>query len=280
MRGVSVATKGEAKGHGIFLDDTTLDTLLSAATNRAGGVPVKMDHGTGMWHMVGKLVDFRKDGESLRADLQLVKSHEAFNRIVEMSETMAENFGLSASFERTDEEIGGKKFARCHQLYSVDLVDQPAANPNGLFQTSVDSQEKGMADAKTESFFTGLKNWLGEKENTELSAVRTDLAAAQSKITELTSKVSTLETNLAAKVTELAAKEKELTDAKAEVAALPQKIELAASKKAQEITASLGIPPIASTPAANPAAPQKTELKGLAKTQAAFAAQLKPAATL
>jgi multidrug resistance efflux pump len=68
----------------------------------------------------------------------------------------------------------------------------------------------------------------------------------------------------------------DLKAAQAEVAALPAKIESEGSKKAQQIMASLGQPPIQSKPSENPAASAaKTELKGLDRVKAAFVAQIK-----
>lgn len=67
----------------------------------------------------------------------------------------------------------------------------------------------------------------------------------------------------------------ELKAAKDEVAALPAKIESEGSKKAQQIMASLGQPPLQTKLSENPAAPAKVELSGLEKTKAAFIANLK-----
>jgi hypothetical protein len=43
---------------------------------------------------------------------------------------------MSIAFAYTTEDIGGKPFVRVTDLWSVDLVSQPAANPNGLFSES------------------------------------------------------------------------------------------------------------------------------------------------
>lgn len=67
-----------------------------------------------------------------------------------------------------------------------------------------------------------------------------------------------------------------LEKAQTELAGVPEKIKIEASKQAQQIFASLGQPPIQTAPSAAPAAPQKTDisqLKGLAKVRAAFEAQ-------
>lgn len=47
--------------------------------------------------------------------------------------------------------VGARKYARCTELVSADLVASPAANPDGFFEEkipSVDSRANGMADNK------------------------------------------------------------------------------------------------------------------------------------
>jgi hypothetical protein len=91
--------------------------------------------------MVGVLRDFSIDGNQLRADLHLLKSHEDFEKILEMAENMPGSFGLSISFSGESEAMteGQIPSARCMEIYSADLVDQPAANPTGLFQSMPDT---------------------------------------------------------------------------------------------------------------------------------------------
>jgi hypothetical protein len=159
LRGVSVITEGEAKGHGMIVDSVTLQQVKACAETYVDGLRVKMDHYTGIDAMVGVLRDFQIDGPQLRADLHLIKSHEDFEKILEMAETMPGSFGLSISFSGESEDVevpsddseevepnsgelppsveGGVEIvraARCMEIYSADIVDQPAANPSGLFQ--------------------------------------------------------------------------------------------------------------------------------------------------
>ena len=136
LRGVSVITEGDAKGHGMIVDSITLDQVKASAETYTDGLRVKMDHYTGIDAMVGVLRDFVIDGSQLRADLHLLKSHDDFEKILEMAENMPGSFGLSISFSGESEvmEEGQVPSARCMEIYSADLVDQPAANPTGLFQ--------------------------------------------------------------------------------------------------------------------------------------------------
>ena len=134
LRGVSVITEGEAKGHALQIDSKTLEQVKACAETYADGLRVKMDHHTGIDAMVGVLKNFSIDGAQLRADMHLLKSHADFAKIMEMAETMPGAFGLSIAFSGAPE--GGEdttRFARCTEIYSCDIVDIPAANPTGLF---------------------------------------------------------------------------------------------------------------------------------------------------
>lgn len=273
--GVSVITIGEAKGHGVYIDQKSLESYLSAAINRQGGVPVKMDHGTGFYHIVGKLENFRVDGDSLRADLHLLKSHEQFARIVEMAETMADSFGLSVSSVANSEKIDGKEYLRCEELNSVDLVDRPAANPNGLFRESVDSRAKDiMADANT--LLSRIRSVFVETENADLVSAKTELTTTAAKVTELSAKITALEASVSTK-------DEEIKTLKAAQGEFDKKVDLAASAKADQILAAVGqTKPIPSTPAASPAAAPKADLSKLPPRErviAAFTAQTAAKAT-
>ena len=152
IKNVSVITVGEARGHGMQIDEKTLLQVKAAAETYSGGLKVKTDHYSGFNEIVGALKNFTIDGDQLRADLFLLKNHDATARIIEMAELMPDTFGLSISFSGDHEENGNTTFARCSEIYSADLVDTPAANPTGLFSAKVDSMktvmdEKQIADA-------------------------------------------------------------------------------------------------------------------------------------
>lgn len=137
VKGVSVISAGEAKGHDLFIDEASLRGFLSAATARGpGGVQVKLEHSSGIDKIIGAIKNFRIDGQQLRGDMQLLKSHPFYQRATELIANQPQSFGLSVAFNFTAEEIGGRKFARPTYLWSVDLVDHPAANPGGLFSSS------------------------------------------------------------------------------------------------------------------------------------------------
>jgi hypothetical protein len=169
--GVSVISEGEAKGHDLFIDATTIQQVMAAAQQFKDGLQVKIDHWSGFDGIVGVLKNFDIDGTQLRGDLHLLENHDARARILEMAETMPSSFGLSIAFsgeheeKDVDSEAGTIKarFARCTEIYSADLVDSPAANPTGLF-----SDHTALVTALNEEL-TRLR-----EENKELVALRAE----------------------------------------------------------------------------------------------------------
>lgn len=141
--GVSVITGGiTARGHELEVDHKTISQLKECAEKR-GTVPVKWNHRSGADAVCGYLDNFRVDGAKLLGDWHLLKTHPNYNQAIELAERMPNNIGLSAAFMGDDEKQGGRKFARCKELVSVDLVAQPAANPDGLFEAKVDTKNFG-----------------------------------------------------------------------------------------------------------------------------------------
>jgi hypothetical protein len=251
IEGVCVVTAGvEARGHDEYTDEFTLKTFQDCAQTHSDGVKVKMGHGSGVSSIVGSLRNFRTQGGKLLADLHLLKSNPMREHIMEIAETIPGSFGLSVSFSGFCEEIGGKEFARCIELYSVDIVDRPAANPSGLF--SIDSRKQGKMDNK--SLLARFKEFLAgvEKEadptnfeakakelETQLSAKDTELKDRDAKIVEIEAAIDSVKKDFAAKEEALAKKETEFS----------ARVETAASEKARLIMTTLGVPQVANPPA-------------------------------
>jgi hypothetical protein len=133
ISGVAVITKGPALGHGMLVDDVTLAGVVAQANTYEGGMKVKLDHTNSAGAIVGFLRNFRIEGDTVRADLTLLKSSPHRGYVLELAATIPDTFGLSIAFSGVDEEISGQRYARCDEIYSADLVSEPAANPNGLF---------------------------------------------------------------------------------------------------------------------------------------------------
>jgi hypothetical protein len=146
IEGVSVITGGvKAKGHNLEVDTTTLEQMRDLGVEK-GQVPVKWNHKSGADAVNGFLQNFRIKGKKLLADWHLLKTHPQYDQALELVTRMPKNVGLSASFIGKNEKKGGKEFARCEDLISVDLVATPAANPDGMFEAGVDSGIEDMAE--------------------------------------------------------------------------------------------------------------------------------------
>ena len=151
IEGVSIISVGEAKGHGLFVDDITLQEVKSCAESYAGGVKVNLDHGAGIKDIVGFCDNFRIIGKKLVADLNLLETAEKRAYVLEIASRMPDTFGISIAFSGPVRERDGRSFASCTELYSADLVQTPAANPTGLFSFTakpVDTSAKEMDEDK------------------------------------------------------------------------------------------------------------------------------------
>ena len=156
IRGVSLITKGPALGHGVMIDSTTLEQVKTAAEQYAGGLKVKLNHSGGAGDIVGYIDTLRVSGEKLLGDLHLLQTspHRAY--ILEIAERIPDTFGLSIAFSGPSEKSSDKltTLQRCSEIYSVDLVSEPAANPNGFFARKLklesDDSESPEAEIKIE----------------------------------------------------------------------------------------------------------------------------------
>lgn len=170
--GVAVATEGPALGHGMDLDQTFLDQVVEAGNGAKQGIKARFDHpnasSTSMGKAIGRFKSFRKAGSVVRADLHLLKSASKSpdgdlpEYLMELATEDPASFGTSVVFSgdaehRLDEEgqplkgPDGKVMnpvARLTKLFAADVVDEPAANPSGLFH----SMAEGSLAAKITSF--------------------------------------------------------------------------------------------------------------------------------
>lgn len=134
---VSVLTSGTAKGHNLEIDGVTLEQVKQCAESYANGVKVNENHGAGIGDIIGKLNNFRIDdsGTKLLADLTFLDSREDRAKYyMDLAKSIPESFGISISFSgESEKNLDGLDLARCSELYSADLVQNPASNPTGLF---------------------------------------------------------------------------------------------------------------------------------------------------
>ena len=224
--GVAVITKGPALGHGMSVDDTTLAGVVAQANTYEGGMKVKLDHTDSAGAIVGYLRGFRIEGDAVRADLTLLKSSPHRDYVLEIASTIPDTFGLSISFSGADEKIGDHVFARCTEIYSADIVSEPAANPSGLFQAG-DTQPTSPLQMTPEE-------------------IQAAIAAALAPLTE---KIAALEAATAVDTTADAVEMSDADKAKVQIAAKE-----AALSVLREFSANLPAPVKFSAPAVEPTA--------------------------
>jgi hypothetical protein len=134
----------------MVVDADTLDQVVQAG-NAAGQVKVLSDHSSSISNIIGYLEGFALDGGRVRADLVLFESHDGFSYFSEIISTLPTQIGFSISFAGIPREAqDGTVLANVTNLYSVDLVLNPAANPTGVFRAQVDSVQSLMTDTKVE----------------------------------------------------------------------------------------------------------------------------------
>lgn len=161
IRGVSVITLGIARGHDLIIDEITLQQVVESAKAYENGVKVKVDHGSGVFSIVGSVKDLRVEGDRVKGDLYLLKTAENKQHILELARELPDTFGLSVSINGQHETKGGKTYARCSRIRSCDIVTDPAANPDGLLseRIEVDTPTNSM-----DSEFGNLKEWMDKTE--------------------------------------------------------------------------------------------------------------------
>lgn len=152
IRGVSLITEGPALGHGVMVDAKTLQQVKTAAEAYDGGLKVKLDHNSGAGDIVGFIDNLRIDGPKLLGDLHLLENspHRAY--ILEIASKIPDTFGLSIAFSGPSEIGADKKtiLQRCSEIYSVDIVSEPAANPTGFFSRKLKQLQAVEGETETE----------------------------------------------------------------------------------------------------------------------------------
>jgi hypothetical protein len=172
INSVAVITVGPALGHGMMVDAVTLAQIKACAETYPQGLKVKMSHAGDIGDIVGALTSFRisEDGTKLIADFHLLNQTQHRNYVLELAVKMPGSFGMSVAFSGIPDEVNGVRYARCSEIYSCDLVGEPAANPNGLFSRRFDewTKNKGSAVASADA---------QSRNNTTLSKMENELLA-------------------------------------------------------------------------------------------------------
>jgi len=250
IEGVSIISIGEAKGHGLYVDEQTLMEVKTCAESYKGGVKVNLDHGAGIKDIVGFVNNFRIVGKQLLGDLNLLETSPMRDYVLEISSKLPDTFGISIAFSGPIREVDGMDFASCTELYSADLVQTPAANATGLFSFTakqVDSFSKQMP------------------EDTATTAMPEDSGESEVTIVDLSKRMSALEEAFGSMKTQMEAMipaEKPVAEMKEEMTAelsVISKLEA----KLDSIISNFGAAPVKASVIAEEKAVEKFDLKSV-----------------
>lgn len=170
IRGASLITRGEALGHGAWVDKVMVLQTVEKTNQTANGLKVRFAHpnlssdGLGKLTARAKNARLSQDGNQAFADLHIVESSrntpdgDLGEYVMQLAEQDADMFGTSIVFQGDTDaenefldnnaiEVDGKytfispdtlnenglPHCRIAELRACDIVDEPAANPEGLF---------------------------------------------------------------------------------------------------------------------------------------------------
>lgn len=161
---VSIATRGEALGHDVWLDSDFIESVADAINDTDKGVKARFTHpglsGDGLGTFLGRVMNAKVKGDQVIGDLHFSKA--AHNTpdgnlaeyVMDLAESDPDAFGVSIVFD--DDTDAEEAFAAAHEtaegfrspdtlnekhllhvrlatLRAADVVDSPAANPGGMF---------------------------------------------------------------------------------------------------------------------------------------------------
>lgn len=186
LRGISAIQAVEALGHDLLIDAVMLAQVaeqgnsLGKVKSRFTHPGLCSD---GMGKMLGHATNFRVAGDKTVCDLTFISAASASpdgdlrGYVLKLAAEAPQDFGLSIVFSgvsvwkladgtempvndpsllrpglfgdeyvRPDTATTDKPFARCSQLFAVDVVDEPAANRDGLFSAAFSSTTSALAE--------------------------------------------------------------------------------------------------------------------------------------
>lgn len=161
IKGYSVISKGEAQGHGLWIDTDFLEQVASAGSAMDRGFKTRSNHPSmcapGFGTYLGRTRHFRREGSKVLADFEAspaadrAKLDHVFKMAVHepdmfgasivftpdlgaMEKFKAQNKNAKGEFTSPDPaNTANLPHARLAALHASDFVDEPAANNDGLF---------------------------------------------------------------------------------------------------------------------------------------------------
>ena len=164
IKNVSVIAQGEALGHGMWIDDVFANQVALQLAEAESGIKVRFTHpdmsGDGLAKGMGRAFYKRKKKNKVYADIHFWKSaHDGpdgnlAGYVIQRAKEDPSSFGMSISFQQDLESqaefvqdnsddgafaspdpnnLDNLPHVRLSKLRAADFVDEPAANPDGLF---------------------------------------------------------------------------------------------------------------------------------------------------
>lgn len=171
IHGVSCAQAVEALGHRLILDSTTLQQLADKGNAAKAGIKSRFTHpglsSDGLGKYLGRLRNFRVDGDKALADLHLSElaskspDGDLGAYVMDLAEEDPEAFGMSVVIDANrvwqledGREVDAERddngrmkqpegattkhpLARVKSFIACDAVDEPAANRDGMFSSAL-----------------------------------------------------------------------------------------------------------------------------------------------
>lgn len=166
ITGYSAITRGEALGHYAWVDQFAVEQVAMLGNRARNGVKVRFTHpglsSDGMGTLLGRAKNFRVEGDKTLADIHFQKSAhntpdgDLAKYVMDLAEEDPEAFGTSIVFDHDrgeedrfeadhededgyfrspdDSNTNNYRHIRLAKLWASDVVDEPAANPGGLFR--------------------------------------------------------------------------------------------------------------------------------------------------
>ncbi len=174
--GVSVISTPEAKGHGVKIDNATIQSFYDHTQGKSIKAYYTHDEENEALDAIGLWENFQivEDGEytKLTADfvaLEAFREHKSgyFDALFELAEKAPEAFGVSAEFfasrvyyneDGEEQEYKGEEgvevYARAVEVSAFSIVAMPSANPTGLFSVKAEEVEVDDEEVDVEEFLS------------------------------------------------------------------------------------------------------------------------------
>jgi hypothetical protein len=222
LENVAIISAGEALGHGVMIDDKTLDQIVTAIGTRKLRAYVTHDgalYGDRVTREAGWFSEIKREDDRVMAGkftpMKSFAKHrpEQYEALFELADVMPENWGVSIvpegyaawklesgdelPFRYSDDKpqgaVGDLPVLRVSSVLSADFVDAPAANARGLFSANHH-----------------------QKDDDTMSTENNDSLALNKQVTDLSAEVTALKAQIEAEKTahqiELSAERTRVTD--------------------------------------------------------------------